>query len=112
MKSSNRSPIQKILSHPMWAGIAGIATILGVLVAIIALRSTPSTPIIGKTPTSATQGTTVTNVLTTPTTIAPTQIPSATSIPTLGYSAAQPGPHCDTDGGMWTVQGLNQDTVR
>jgi len=115
MKSSKRTPIHKILSHPTWAGIAGIATILGVIVAIFALRLTSSTPspIIGKTPTSTIspqKGTTVTTVPTTPATIAPTQNPTPTSTPTSEYSAAQPGPgpHCDTNGGIWTEKGLNQ----
>lgn len=114
MKSSKRTPIQKILSHPTWTGIAGIATILGVIVAIIAIRSTSGTPppiFIGKTPVSTTsrqQGTTVTTVPTTSATIAPTQNPTTTSTSTSEYSAAQPGPHCDTNGGTWTAKGLNQ----
>lgn len=65
----------------------------------------------GKTPVSVTapqQETTVTTVPTTPATTAPTQNPTPTSAATSEYSAAQPGPHCDTNGGVWTEQELNQ----
>ncbi len=65
----------------------------------------------GNTPTSTVspqKGTTVPTVPTTPTTITPTQNPTPTSAPTSEYSAPQPGPHCDTNGGIWTEKGLNQ----
>ena len=39
---SRRTPIQNLLSHPTWAGIAGIAAILSVIIAFIAYRSTSS----------------------------------------------------------------------
>src|SRR3989442_8112256 len=39
----------------------------------------------------------------------PTPVPTATQTPTSDYSAAQPGPGCDKDGGgRWTIKRLNK----
>lgn len=37
----------------------------------------------------------------------PTPSPTATPAPTSDYSAAQPGPGCDTNRGTWTPQGIS-----
>ncbi len=39
--------------------------------------------------------------------LASTPSPTATSASTSYYSAAQPGPGCDTNGGTWTPQGIS-----
>ncbi len=75
--------------------------------------STKNTPV----PTTAATATpaATTGATTTPgatATTSTTATPGATTTPggttSNNYSAIQPGPGCDTNGGMWTVQGLNQ----
>ena len=61
----------------------------------------PATPTVGTTATPAsTTSTTATSVPTTSTTTTPGGVSSS-------YSATQPGPGCDTNGGTWTPQGID-----
>jgi hypothetical protein len=75
---------------------------------VVASQSTPTvgvtaTPVATSAPATPTVGTTATSVPTTSTTVTPGGISSS-------YTATQPGPGCDTNGGTWTPQGISKIT--
>ncbi len=92
------------LDTAIWAAIIGaVAVVIAAIISgVFLLHSVAPSPTTNTPTPTHSQGPTATSTHT-------SSVPSPTPSPTsTNYTAAQPGPSCDTGGGMWAVQGLNQ----